>query len=494
MKKLKLIPVLLFLLVQTTFAGGILTNSNQSAAWVRTLSRDASTQIDAVYYNPAGLLKLGDGFHLGLNNQTILQNKNVTNNFPYLPSGEVEFKGKVSAPVFPGVYAAYKKEKLVLSFGFNPVGGGGGAKFDDGLPSFAIPVAALVPMLQGQLAPLDAALTPYIGDPGFKNVSGYNANIFFEGTSVYFGFQLGASYEINDVFSVFVGGRYINAKNTYNGYLKDVMIDAPANYGGTQTPGNYLRVVAGAISQLNPQTAAVLEGTAAYIDSQTADMEVEAVQKGSGFTPIIGVNISPNEDLNIGLKYEMATKIELTNETVVDGSGMFTDGAKTRADMPAMFTAGIDYQLSEKLSATTGLHYYFDKPAYYGKTKLEGGELVQVNNEDFMDNNYWELSLGLEYAINEKLGVSAGYLRAQSGVNEAYQTDMSFSLSSNTIGGGFYYNLTDKMVLNLGVGYTSYEDGEKSYSYNLSETVSVPYTNKFYKDNLFLAIGIDISF
>ena len=88
-------------------------------------------------------------------------------------------------------------------------------------------------------------------------------------------------------------------------------------------------------------------------------MEVEAVQKGSGFTPIIGVNISPNEDLNIGLKYEMATKIELTNETVVDGSGMFTDGAKTRADMPAMFTAGIDYQLSEKLSATTGLHYYF---------------------------------------------------------------------------------------------------------------------------------------
>ena len=180
----------------------------------------------------------------------------------------LNLKGKYLLLFFPGVYAAYKKEKLVLSFGFNPVGGGGGAKFDDGLPSFAIPVAALVPMLQGQLAPLDAALTPYIGDPGFKNVSGYNANIFFEGTSVYFGFQLGASYEINDVFSVFVGGRYINAKNTYNGYLKDVMIDAPANYGGTQTPGNYLRVVAGAISQLNPQTAAVLEGTAAYIDSQ----------------------------------------------------------------------------------------------------------------------------------------------------------------------------------------------------------------------------------
>ena len=71
------------------------------------------------------------------------------------------------------------------------------------------------------------------------------------------------------------------------------------------------------------------------------------------------------------------------------------------------------------------------------KSKIENNVPIQINNEDFMDNNYWELGLGLEYAINDKLGVSAGYLRAQSGVNEDYQTDLSFSLSSNTIGGGF---------------------------------------------------------
>ncbi len=45
-------------------AGGIVTNSNQSAAYVRMLARDASTSIDAVYYNPAGLTKLDRRAHV----------------------------------------------------------------------------------------------------------------------------------------------------------------------------------------------------------------------------------------------------------------------------------------------------------------------------------------------------------------------------------------------------------------------------------------------
>ena len=62
-------------------AGGIVTNSNQSASYVRMLARDASTSIDAVYYNPAGLTKLADGFHVSLSNQSIFQKKTIENTF-----------------------------------------------------------------------------------------------------------------------------------------------------------------------------------------------------------------------------------------------------------------------------------------------------------------------------------------------------------------------------------------------------------------------------
>ncbi|HHU99669.1 MAG TPA: aromatic hydrocarbon degradation protein, partial [Bacteroidales bacterium] len=112
------------------FAGGLVTNTNQSALYTRLQSRNASTSIDAVYYNPAGLTKLSDGFHFSLNNQTIGQTQRVTTAYDPLNGSPKEYVGKVSAPVYPGVYAAFKTGKLALSLGFNPVGGGGGATYE----------------------------------------------------------------------------------------------------------------------------------------------------------------------------------------------------------------------------------------------------------------------------------------------------------------------------------------------------------------------------
>lgn len=220
------------------FAGGLVTNTNQSALYTRLQSRNASTNIDAVYYNPAGLTKLQDGFYFSVNNQIIGQEKKVLNNYTYLTGAPKEYIGKVSAPLFPGIYVAYKTGKLAFSAGFNPVGGGGAAKYDKGLPSFEMQIADLVPVLQSQLAPLDAAFLAGTGtDPFFRNITGYNANIYFKGYSIYFGYQANVSYEINKMISVALGGRLVTAKNTYNGYVKDVTITAPEGYGGAQSPG-----------------------------------------------------------------------------------------------------------------------------------------------------------------------------------------------------------------------------------------------------------------
>ena len=41
--------------------------------------------------------------------------------------------------------------------------------------------------------------------------------------------------------------------------------------------------------------------------------ELKTVQKGSGFTPIIGVNIHLSDMINIAARYEHHTKIELEN-------------------------------------------------------------------------------------------------------------------------------------------------------------------------------------
>ncbi|MCK5823657.1 MAG: aromatic hydrocarbon degradation protein, partial [Bacteroidales bacterium] len=148
------------------FAGGILTNSNQSARFIRMLSRDASTSVDAVYYNPAGLMMLDNGFYLSLSNQTIFQTKTIQNDFLFL--NEHKYTGDVTVPAFPAFYSVYKMDKLAISFGLSPNAGGGTAKYNRGLPSFETQIALLPTMLTGMGIPTTA----------------YSVDINFDGSSI----------------------------------------------------------------------------------------------------------------------------------------------------------------------------------------------------------------------------------------------------------------------------------------------------------------------
>src|SRR5664280_2798466 len=83
MRKLLFFIASLFI-TGSLLAGGLVTNNNQSAMFTRLQNRNASTDIDAVYFNPAGLTKLGPGFFASVNNQTITQTQTVISDYPYL--------------------------------------------------------------------------------------------------------------------------------------------------------------------------------------------------------------------------------------------------------------------------------------------------------------------------------------------------------------------------------------------------------------------------
>jgi len=427
------------------FAGGLVTNTNQSASFTRMQCRDATLGIDAVYYNPAGLTKLQDGFHLSLSNQSITQTQTIISNYALINEQPKSYIGDVKAPLFPSVYAVYKTGKLAFSFGFNPIGGGGGAEYKTGLPSFETSISEVVPALKSNLAALNAGVMAFLGgtDPQFTNVTAYDADIYFKGSSVYFGYQANVSYAINDMISVALGARYVSAKNTYEGYIRNTTITAAPNalvpglagLVGTFSPGDYVRGIAA--TPYAAANAASLNGFATILDGKTA-VEADVEETGSGITPIISANISPSEKLNISLKYEFQTKLELTTK-VNDGKnagGMWTDGGKKIADMPAQLVVGLTYEPIEKLLVSTGVHYYFDKNVDY-----DGIDTVDNN---MIEKNFIEYALGLQYSITEKLSVSAGWLTTITGVNDNYQDDLSYSLNTNTFGGGLGFQLYDR--------------------------------------------------
>ena len=508
MKRIFLFVLAGFFTVNVLFAGGIVTNTNQSAAWVRWLVMDASTGIDAAYYNPAGLMELNNGFHLSLSNQFIFQTQTITSDYTYLNENPKNFSADVKALLFPDIYAVYKLDKFAFSFGLMPIGGGGSADFAQGTPSFEIPVSNLPPLLYNSLKDLDAFVTSVNGtDPHYRDVTGYGLSAAFNGSSVYLGYQGNVSYAVNDMLSLSVGVRYVVVNNTYKGHLTDIVVDAPDQYGGTQPPAQYLNVVADDVENINhpfaPGLAAMVRSAAADIAAQTADAYVDVKQTGHGITPVIGINIHPMNNLNIGLKYEHHTRIEVTNHTTTDSLGMFPDGAKSRSDLPSMFSAGVSYQPLPKLTVQAGFHYYLDKTAYYGKVATDStgmpivesdGSFVQVNNEDFMNNNTWELGVGVQYMFSKMIGVSAGYLKVNSGANERYQSDLGYSLSTNTVGGGFVVNFSDKMSLNLGFDYVMYQKDKVNLSEKFSDDVTIDYANTYEKNTIVFGVGLDMSF
>ena len=126
----------------TAIAGGLLTNTNQNAAFLRQLSQEAVIDITGAYMNPAGVAFLKKGFHLSLNIQNAKQNRDITTTFPLFksnisnPNPTHKFEGDAKAPVIPSFQAAYVADRWSVGACFALMGGGGKCEFDNGLGSF----------------------------------------------------------------------------------------------------------------------------------------------------------------------------------------------------------------------------------------------------------------------------------------------------------------------------------------------------------------------
>jgi len=436
MNKILLKSILLICFTASVF--GMVTNTNQSAEYIRMMNRNASTTLDAVLFNPAGTAFLDDGTYLYISSQTIWQSREVIAEHPNYNTDT--FTGKTFVPTFPNAYFIHKKDKLALFGGFMPVGGGGSADFPDGLPLFDFQLARLVGLPAAALVP--KGLDPQFAD-SIGTFTGYSVDAAFVGSSIYFSGQFGAAYRLNDWISTAVGLRLISANNTYAGTLENAILNAENG----DLPG--------------------------FIP----DMEVDSKRTGTAMTAVFGLNLAPSEKLNIGLRYELITKLEVTSDTkldetkgVIDEVGMFPDNVTYSEDIPAQFGAGISYMVSEKLRAELGFNYWFNTACDW-----DGDEDKVVND--------FNTGLGVEYTLSENLLVSTGFLYSTTGATDKYNTDLDYSLASSTLGFGLKYSLNPKMDISLGTSNTFYSEGQ-------NDDVGTPFGEKYNKTAFVVAFGI----
>ncbi len=511
----KLLPLVFALLAFSSSikAGGLLTNTNQSIAFLRSLARNGAIGIDGVYSNPAGVAFLPNGLHISFNVQNVYQTRIINSGLtipapqgsPYHQpfklnggdkNGIKEFKGEASAPIIPSFQIAKNYDKWGFQMGFGIVGGGGKATFNGGLPSFERQIA----MLPGMLASLPKEL---VGDDFKKGEPGYNVSSYMHGQQYDFGLQLGATYKINEKLAVYGGARFNYIYNKYEGNIVNISAN---NDGKMVNLYDYFGTKANAMTQLanqskqmaeqaaDPATKAKYEAAAKQYETaagklnaakeQVADKYLDCTQYGWGITPIIGIDYKTGR-WNLAARYEFTTKFNIENKTKRDDTGQFQNGVNTPNDLPGLLSLGAQYEVLDNLRLLAGYHYYFDKDARMAN-----------NKQRLLSSNTREYLAGVEWDIKPGITVSMGGQRTQYGLGDgSYLSDLSFVTSSYSFGFGAKIKVAKNAHLNIAYFFTDYEKFNKTYETSTkagTKDIKIQNTDEFTRTNKVFGVGLDI--
>lgn len=506
------LAALLLAMATSTQAGGLLTNTNQNIAFNRNFARVGAIGIDGVYFNPAGVAFLDQGFHLSLNFQNVYQTRQITSAFsvpafantPYeypftlnggdKTDGSKFYEGKASVPILPSFQVAYNKDKWSFQAGFGLTGGGGKASFNEGLPSFERQIAIL-PALINQQLPTFSTLLGQQETPA----TSYSMQSYMSGHQYNFGLQLGVAYKINENLSVFGGARFNYIYNKYEGNITNISADVNGNnqnlyeYFGSKaklltekaaalqaqavaakTQADAYQAQANAAT--NPATKAQLQAAAdqyaagaqqasagakmvsAGADKLNSSKElvkdryVEVSQRGWGITPILGIDYRTGK-WNFAARYEFTTKFNIENNTKRDDTQKYENGVNTPNDIPGILALGAQYEVLKNLRVMAGYNHYFDKDAR-----------MDNNKQRFLKHNTQEFLAGVEWDINPSVTVSAGGQRTLYGLGDGkYLTDLSFVTSSYSFGVGAKIKVAKNAHLNVAYFFTNYSKFTKNY-------------------------------
>jgi long-subunit fatty acid transport protein len=203
-------------------------------------------------------------------------------------------------------------------------------------------------------------------------------------------------------------------------------------------------------------------------------------QSSVGIAPVIGIDYKLNDHFNFAAKYEFKTQIRMENESTVfeaseiDAVNKFKDGEKINEDMPALLTVGAQWAPIMPVRINAGGHYYFDKDAKWYN-----------NAQQKLGSNTYEVLLGGEWDVTDRLTISAGAQMTHYGLTDSYMNDISFVTSSMSYGFGANYKAKDNVTLKVGYFQTDYDSYDRVESDNVKDS--------FTRTNRVLGLGCEIA-
>ncbi len=291
---------------------------NVSPNWIASPARNAASDAaDIVVYNPAAAVRLSEGLHLNIGNQSLFRKPNHTYD---LGMGSKTAAQSGSDPFLPNIFAVYSKSNWAVSTGVFISGGGATINYPKG-----------------------SITTDMIGFQAVMSTEGAysEANAqFLKASSYYVTGTVGASYKFNDAVSASINLRYLSGMNS---------------------------------------TRAGLSLAASPVSLPDMPMEIDFDESANGFGAVAGIFVKATSALDLSLRYETQVKMDFETKMNKDDMGIIADGSKNRRDLPAVLAFGTSYKFTDNLSLLMDVNYYFQENADWGNTMNANGETISLS-------------------------------------------------------------------------------------------------------------------
>ena len=411
--------------------------ANLSPEWTRIGSRNAATDApDIMMYNPAGMVRLEAGLHIGIGNQSYFRKPSHKYD---LGLGPATYQQDGNDLFVPNINIGFTKDRWSVFGGAYIAGGGATANYPSGSVNTDLIVGGFIPAFNALF------------------MADYTAgkDAYLKGNSYYLATSVGGAYALNERISAGVSVRNLTARST--------------------TEAGF--TLAGSASGLAPDMP----------------LAVSTKDNASGMGIVAGMHAKINGKFNLSFRYESKVTLEFETTVEKDEPGLFTDGAKFRRDLPSVTAVGISYQATEKLKVMSDMNYYFQKNADWGPVEIEHPDYAGTELAEMAGNAY-TLSLGFEYAANESLVLSLGGVYSVNDIadREAYYTHLgafeTIMETNFTLCTGFALSLSEKVRLNMGLFHAFYPDQTVKALYYLPYDVDVKIKNSI------TSVGIGVNF
>lgn len=421
----KSLVILSLLASANAFAGSIDYLAQQDAEYFAHPAMIGKVGVSGAYYNPAGTAFLEDGLYVQLNSQTLFKTYEMDTRLD--GTDKLSHESDHPSAFVPSIQIVKKEGDRSYFLHAGAAAGGGAVKYENGISAFEVIGQGIEGLFQSGL------MGKYSPDPNakVKYLNGSTVN----GSSYYINTTFGMAQKINPKFSVAGGLRFMYAMRELNG---------TANY--ELTSNKNLPFDAGKTGDIR--------------------VDIDSERTGWGVGGVIGFHYQPTEKLNIGFKYETEVELNLDADgsvsTTSSNFGPITTGIingvlekqdviaewleDDRRNLPAMMALGVSYELTDRITLLTSGNYYFIKDA---------------NRNGCYENydNGYEISVGVDYKLNDKWTLMAGYQYTDTGANENTYKDTDYALDADMYGVGVKYTPDETKEFIVSYAYVDYKNG-----------------------------------